>query len=603
MKLSMPQRIGATILAVGLAYVVMTKYDLIPGRKTSAALVPTAVDLSTDAAPVAPLANVEATALPGTTPSSVRGPEIRVDVIPWNAEMGHHFAVGGPTTTKGSLMEKNGVRVSVRNQPDDSKALDDLVKLATQMASGTDEPTDSTTAHFVIDMGDAMAQYIAAGNKATAKLGPDYRLEQIGMVGFSRGEDKCMGQAEWKDNPESMKGAVIAAQLRQGDWNLCQFFITQNKLKTNPDETTWDPDAVNWYSTEDFDKAAQAYITKFCPDFDEVKDGHKTGKRVKKCVTGVATWTPKDVEVAHKRGGLVSLISTKENDHQMAAVIVGVHKWNVAHSKLVKNYLKAALDGGVQVRTFDDALQRAGKASYAIYHDQNPAYWVKYYKGVTETDKITQQPLALGGSIASTLDDNLCFFGLAEGCGTVVTSMYNAAYTGFGKVVQQQYPRILPSFPKAEDAVNLTFLMELANERTTKAEPAEVATFEAGAISKSDIVAKRDYSIQFATGQDTLAPSAIATLMDLYNSLLVGGALAIEIDGHTDNVGDPARNLDLSRRRAERVKQWMEQTAPALFSKNRITIKAFGDSQPVVSNDTDGGRAMNRRVTVILGTK
>lgn len=595
------------VVAVGVLYVVGAHFNLLPSAVVQKAVAPEQFALTApDVAPPATSGDVQAVPMPSTSPSSVRSPEIRVRVIPWNAEMGHHFAVGGPVTMKGSLMEKYGVRVSVTNQPDDMKALDDLVKMASEMASGNDEPTSG--AHFVIDMGDAMAQYLAAGNKALAKLGPDYRLEIIGAVGYSRGEDKCMGQPEWKDNPESMKGAVIAAQLRQGDWNLCQFFIAQNnspghELKSNPDETTWDADAVNWYSTDDFVKAGAAYIGKACIDFDEVSNGRRTGKKVNKCVNGVATWTPGDVEIARKRGGLVSLLSTKENAYQMPATVIGIHKWNVAHGKLVKSYLKAALEGGEQVRHFDEALQRAGKASYAIYKDQNPAYWVKYYRGETVTDKITQQPLELGGSTVMTLDDNLCLFGLAEGCGTLKTSVYNADYTGFGKYVQKQYPRLLPSFPPIEEAVNTTFLAALDAERPKKEDQTDLVRFESGHINKADVVTKKDWNIQFETGKDALSPAAEDALTELYNALLVGGALSIEIDGHTDNTGSPDANLFLSKRRAERVQTWLQAKAPKFFEKNRVEVRGYGDSMPKVPNTTAGNMAINRRVTIILGNK
>lgn len=596
------QKLGIAVIAGAVVYGALAYLGLAPGSITQKAIVPQSVEMQTSAPVESAVGDIPAAPMPGTTPSTtVHGPELRVDVIPWNAEMGHHFAVGGVVTMMNSLMEKHGVKVRVINQPDDSKAMDDLVKMASDMASGVDDPT--TGAHFVIDMGDAMAQYIAACNKATAKLGPDYRCEVIGSVGYSRGEDKCMGLPAWKDNPESMKGALIAGQLRQGDWNVCQFFEAQNGLKNNPDETTWDSEAVNWYSTDDFDKAAQAYIGHATIELNEVKDGHKTGKKVTKEVNGVATWTPKDADVVHKRGGLVSLLSTKENAFQMAGTIVGIHAWNVKHAKLVTNYLGAALEGGAQVRKFDAALQRASKASYAIYKDETPGFWAKYYRGSIETDKVTQMPISLGGSIASTLDDNLCLFGMIDECGTLQTSLFNAAYTGFGNIVKQQYPRILPSFPPIEQAVNTTFLAALANSRTAPAGKAEVPEFDPGEIQKADVVAKRDWSIQFDTGKASFSPAALTTLDQLYNTLLIGGALSVEIDGHTDNVGAADQNQRLSLARAQAVQAWLMAKSSALFSSNRISVHGFGDTMPKGSNETSDGRAVNRRVTIILGVK
>ena len=69
--------------------------------------------------------------------------------------------------------------------------------------------------------------------------------------------------------------------------------------------------------------------------------------------------------------------------------------------------------------------------------------------------------------------------------------------------------------------------------------------------------------------------------------------LNVEIDGHTDNIGPADYNMKLSERRANIVMEYF-------FSKgidaNRLTIKGFGSTKPAASNDTQEGRAKNRRV-------
>lgn len=68
----------------------------------------------------------------------------------------------------------------------------------------------------------------------------------------------------------------------------------------------------------------------------------------------------------------------------------------------------------------------------------------------------------------------------------------------------------------------------------------------------------------------------------------------IEIAGHTDNVGAPQSNLRLSQERAEAIRQYLVQTYG--LPKNLVIAKGYGDSQPIVSNDTIEGREQNRRV-------
>ena len=69
----------------------------------------------------------------------------------------------------------------------------------------------------------------------------------------------------------------------------------------------------------------------------------------------------------------------------------------------------------------------------------------------------------------------------------------------------------------------------------------------------------------------------------------------VEIDGYTDNVGTEAYNIELSRRRAEQVYQYLIGRG---LDKARLTAKGFGTSSPVAGNDTEEGRARNRRVEV-----
>ncbi len=70
-------------------------------------------------------------------------------------------------------------------------------------------------------------------------------------------------------------------------------------------------------------------------------------------------------------------------------------------------------------------------------------------------------------------------------------------------------------------------------------------------------------------------------------------ATRVEIQGHTDNVGDPEANRALSRRRAEMVRTYLVGHG---IAESRLTAVGIGPDRPVESNSTADGRARNRRV-------
>ncbi len=71
--------------------------------------------------------------------------------------------------------------------------------------------------------------------------------------------------------------------------------------------------------------------------------------------------------------------------------------------------------------------------------------------------------------------------------------------------------------------------------------------------------------------------------------------LKLEVQGHTDNVGNDASNQTLSEARAKAVMTWLTQHGVAA---DRLTAKGYGKTKPVADNGSDEGRAKNRRVEI-----
>ena len=539
-------------------------------------------------------------ALPGKREANLPGaPEVRANFWAWNSQMGCLYANGGPVTTEGSLMAKQGVRMTIERQDDNNQLMAQLTALAKAMHDGQADPTAGV--HFIGIMGDGSGAFLAALNSQLKQsFGADYRAEIVGSCGYSRGEDKLMGPAQWKSNPQSMRGALVAAVVRDGDWNIAQRYAGDNGIPNNPDESTYDEGAINWVNTSSYTDAAEKYVQGYCEDRKVVAGGKPTGATKHVCVDGAATWTPGDVTMAKEKGGVVSVVSTKEYANQMPHVLIGIHKWNETHRETVEKILTAFLQGGDQVLSYPKALDRAAEISQEIYKEKgaDADYWKKYYIGATEPDK-TGTPVELGGSRANNLADNLVLFGLAAGT-SPSTSRFHATYTVFGDLVTKMYPKLVPTVPSPDDILDISYLRAVSQKAPGSTGAAESQTYAAGSTPVKRVVGRRNVNIQFQSGSSTLAPAGEAQLEQLFNELSIN-ALAVEVHGHTDNQGSVEANQQLSEDRAMAVKQWLEHRSAATFPANRVRIFAHGASEPIESNRTAEGRAANRRVEIVIG--
>ncbi len=92
-----------------------------------------------------------------------------------------------------------------------------------------------------------------------------------------------------------------------------------------------------------------------------------------------------------------------------------------------------------------------------------------------------------------------------------------------------------------------------------------------------------------------IKPQYYKNLDEVVKVLKANPGLKVEIQGHTDNVGSAAYNMKLSLRRAQAVANYLIQHG---ISPSRLTVKGYGFTRPVASNDTPEGRALNRRVQI-----
>ncbi|WP_346778337.1 OmpA family protein [Paraburkholderia sp. Tr-20389] len=102
----------------------------------------------------------------------------------------------------------------------------------------------------------------------------------------------------------------------------------------------------------------------------------------------------------------------------------------------------------------------------------------------------------------------------------------------------------------------------------------------------------------FDSGKAQLKDGSTRVMVNALELIKAHSDKRILVAGYTDNVGDPASNLKLSTARAEAVRDWLIEASG--IASTQFAIQGYGDTRPIASNDTDEGRARNRRVEITL---
>jgi OmpA-OmpF porin, OOP family len=106
--------------------------------------------------------------------------------------------------------------------------------------------------------------------------------------------------------------------------------------------------------------------------------------------------------------------------------------------------------------------------------------------------------------------------------------------------------------------------------------------------------------LNFDSASTTLTPDSAQTVNDLIAIMKCFPNMNVQLEGHTDSTGDPDANKKLSVDRAEAVKATM---VSAGIDPSRISTAGWGQEKPIASNDTEDGKAKNRRTELVVTKK
>ena len=173
-----------------------------------------------------------------------------------------------------------------------------------------------------------------------------------------------------------------------------------------------------------------------------------------------------------------------------------------------------------------------------------------------------------------------------------------AALPGDGSVATLAIMTYTVNSPRSCKALNdRTVAMVVAIE--SKAREKKMVTVSASDMAESIAATGKValYGIYFDTGKSVIKPESKPTLDQIAQLLKSQPALKLGVVGHTDNVGGAVSNLALSKRRADAVTNALIENYA--INAARLTASGAGMGSPLTSNDSESGRAKNRRVELV----
>ena len=548
--------------------------------------------------------------LPSKAPSSEKGLVIRVGQMQWESQFPWLLANGGSSTTKGSLMEQAGIKLTITRQDNCMSGIADIVKCA------TDYKTNKNTTeglHMYNVMADGVGSFLANLTPQLASLGSDYRPVILPyFAGKSYGADAVWIPRTWVESTEdgkfsiikdSLRGCVISTVAKDGDWNIVVNLSSITQIPMNWNIGTYDPTAINIHNVSDYQLAADAAIADQGRGLLEtlsLKKGSGVSGKKEVRVRAFSSWSPEDKQAAEEVGGFVRILSTREYDGQMGCATITFKKFVDDNRDQIVNLILANAQAADQIKLYPKSKKKAAEIAVEVYGNQDTQYFLDMYNGDMVTDA-SGEKVEVGGNRVMNLADNMDMWGLSDGS----TNVYQEVYKTYANIIAKNYPDDMPQGPVPFNKVVDISILQDAFDKSQLGDKQFITSAEQSDFSKDKkiktVVGQANYQINFATGQATFLPGTEDVLQGILSQATIASNTLIQINGYTDNVGDDAMNLELSNRRAEAVANWLKQKAPTKFTGHRVSTRGYGKENAIASNNTESGRKQNRRVEILIG--
>ncbi len=297
-------------------------------------------------------------------------------------------------------------------------------------------------------------------------------------------------------------------------------------------------------------------------------------------VDAAIVWSPDDQDCLAAVPGSKVLISTKQAAYTIADIFYAKDEYIQSHQKEIKAFTAGWLKAARELNQDDNARAQAQKLMATSFN-------------------VPEAVMNLDNARFTTYGDNVNFFNLQPTqCKCVKgEDLYTKMAMAFNAIGLA--PDNVPAWRTITD---ISILQSLAGEFTEGSDAAEEGTtFTAPAtvqekkqLETAPAVATKRITINFVTGSASVTDEARYIIDRDFTPIAKSFAgFRIRIEGNTDNTGSATGNKALSKRRAQAVADYLSNTYN--FDPNRFIIVGNGQDSPVADNNTDEGRAKNRR--------
>ncbi len=292
-------------------------------------------------------------------------------------------------------------------------------------------------------------------------------------------------------------------------------------------------------------------------------------------VEAAVVWSPDDMGCVESVQGSKVLQSTKSASNIIADVFYAKQDFLEAHPNEVKNLIEGWLIGAAELNQSDAARRKAAK----ILSDGQGLPERQTYQSILNVRLCTK-------------GDNDNFFNVnGNYSGVKGEELYTKMQALYTKLSLSS-----DSAPSWRTVTDTSFIRSIslaggANSAEGKAQFASMNESQAEALGA---VATKRATVNFASGSAVLDEEAKSIIdREFADISRTFGRSRILVSGNTDNTGSLALNESLSRKRAQAVANYLIQQNH--FDSNRFTVRGNGPNQPVADNNTEEGRAANRR--------